>query len=199
MGSLYTFPRRLVWRRWQPNLSKLSQHFYFDLVRELSDTPTNNVGFAITLQNFNCFFPCFPHIVFPPPASSVTSVVIYGILMDCNVYCWLAVLVSYIQERLFQPDSHGPLFVSGAWNRRIKLNGIPNAGSWRYMTCKNNITEVISTEFHFTVQRAIFFRENNRTCHIRTHEEIASQLCRQVVWEKNQQCESCNEMEHMYI
>jgi hypothetical protein len=39
IGSLYTFPRRLFWRRWQPTLSKLSQHFFFDLVRELSDTP----------------------------------------------------------------------------------------------------------------------------------------------------------------
>jgi hypothetical protein len=39
MGSLYTFPRRLFWMRWQPKLGKLSQHFFFDLVRELSDTP----------------------------------------------------------------------------------------------------------------------------------------------------------------
>jgi hypothetical protein len=30
MGSLYTF--------WQPKLSKLSQHFFFDLVQELSDS-----------------------------------------------------------------------------------------------------------------------------------------------------------------
>jgi hypothetical protein len=33
MGSLYTFPRRLFWRRWCPKLCKLSQHFFFDLVR----------------------------------------------------------------------------------------------------------------------------------------------------------------------
>jgi hypothetical protein len=39
MGSLYTFPRRLFWRRLQPKMSKLSQHFFFDLIRELSDTP----------------------------------------------------------------------------------------------------------------------------------------------------------------
>jgi hypothetical protein len=38
MGSLYTFPRRLFWRRWRPKLSKLSQHFFSDLVRELSDS-----------------------------------------------------------------------------------------------------------------------------------------------------------------
>jgi hypothetical protein len=38
MGSLYTFPRRLFGRRWQPKLSKLSQHFFLDLVRELSDS-----------------------------------------------------------------------------------------------------------------------------------------------------------------
>jgi hypothetical protein len=36
IGSLYAFPRRLFWRRRQPKLSKLSQHFFFDLVRELS-------------------------------------------------------------------------------------------------------------------------------------------------------------------
>jgi hypothetical protein len=39
MELLYTFPRRLFWRRWQPKLSKLSQHFFSDLVRELSDKP----------------------------------------------------------------------------------------------------------------------------------------------------------------
>jgi hypothetical protein len=39
MGSLSTFRRRLLWRRWQPKLSKLSQHFYFNLVRELSNIP----------------------------------------------------------------------------------------------------------------------------------------------------------------
>jgi hypothetical protein len=38
MGSLYTFPRRLFWKRWQTKLSKLSQLFFFDLVWELSDT-----------------------------------------------------------------------------------------------------------------------------------------------------------------
>jgi hypothetical protein len=37
--SLCTFSRRLFWRRWQPKLSKLSQHFFLDLVRELSDKP----------------------------------------------------------------------------------------------------------------------------------------------------------------
>jgi hypothetical protein len=39
MESLYMFPRRLFWRIWQPKLSKLSQHFFHDLVWELSDTP----------------------------------------------------------------------------------------------------------------------------------------------------------------
>jgi hypothetical protein len=39
MGSLYMFPRRLFWRSWQPKLNKLNQYFFFDLVRELSDTP----------------------------------------------------------------------------------------------------------------------------------------------------------------
>jgi hypothetical protein len=36
-GLLYTFPRRLFWRRWQPKSSKLSQYFFFDLVRKLSN------------------------------------------------------------------------------------------------------------------------------------------------------------------
>jgi hypothetical protein len=36
VGLLYTFRRRTFWRRWPPKLSKLSQHFFFDLVRELS-------------------------------------------------------------------------------------------------------------------------------------------------------------------
>jgi hypothetical protein len=38
MGLLYMFPRRLFWRRWQSKLRKLSQHFFFDLPRELSDS-----------------------------------------------------------------------------------------------------------------------------------------------------------------
>jgi hypothetical protein len=37
MESLYTFPRRLLWRRWQPKLMKLWQHFFFDPARELSN------------------------------------------------------------------------------------------------------------------------------------------------------------------
>jgi hypothetical protein len=32
-GSLYTFARSPFWKRWQPKLSKLSQHFFFYLVR----------------------------------------------------------------------------------------------------------------------------------------------------------------------
>jgi hypothetical protein len=38
MGSLYTFPRRLFWRRWEPKLSTLSLHVFFYLVRELPDS-----------------------------------------------------------------------------------------------------------------------------------------------------------------
>jgi hypothetical protein len=38
--SLYTLPRRLFWRRWQPKLSKLSQNLFFDFVWELSDRPS---------------------------------------------------------------------------------------------------------------------------------------------------------------
>jgi hypothetical protein len=39
MGSLYIFPRRLFWKRWQTKLNKLSHHFFFYLARELSYTP----------------------------------------------------------------------------------------------------------------------------------------------------------------
>jgi hypothetical protein len=38
MGLLYTFPRRLSRMWWQLKLSKLSQHFFSDPVRELSNT-----------------------------------------------------------------------------------------------------------------------------------------------------------------
>jgi hypothetical protein len=117
--------------------------------------------------------------------------------MKCNVCCWLAVMISYIQEHLFQPDSHGPFFVSGAWKRRITIMEYPMQDLDANMTHKNDITQVISTDFHFTVQRAIFFRENNRTCH--TDEEIESKLCLQMVWENKQQCGWCNKMEHIYI
>jgi hypothetical protein len=36
MGSQYTFPRRLILKETAAKI-KLSQHFFFDLVRELSD------------------------------------------------------------------------------------------------------------------------------------------------------------------
>jgi hypothetical protein len=36
------FPRRLFCRRWQPKLSKLSQYFFFNLVRELPDSTSYN-------------------------------------------------------------------------------------------------------------------------------------------------------------
>jgi hypothetical protein len=39
IGSLYTFPRRLFWKRWQTKLSKLIQHFFFDIIQEFSDIP----------------------------------------------------------------------------------------------------------------------------------------------------------------
>jgi hypothetical protein len=41
MGSLYTFPRSLFQRRWPPKLSKLSQHFFFDLVDHISEVQNN--------------------------------------------------------------------------------------------------------------------------------------------------------------
>jgi hypothetical protein len=37
--EVYMLQRRLFGRRWQPELSKLSQHFFFYLVWELSNTP----------------------------------------------------------------------------------------------------------------------------------------------------------------
>jgi hypothetical protein len=43
MRSLHTFPRRLFSRRWQPKLSKLSQHFFFDSAQELSDNSTSYI------------------------------------------------------------------------------------------------------------------------------------------------------------
>jgi hypothetical protein len=52
MGSLYTFPMRLFWRRWQPKLSKLSRHFFFDLVRELSDKPHILDPALYSMENF---------------------------------------------------------------------------------------------------------------------------------------------------
>jgi hypothetical protein len=48
MGSLYTFPRRLFWRRWQPKLSKSSQHFFFDLVWELTDSTSYDGSILFT-------------------------------------------------------------------------------------------------------------------------------------------------------
>jgi hypothetical protein len=48
MGSLYMFPWRLFWRRWQPKLSKWCQYFYFDLVREVPDTPRLSLGVDIS-------------------------------------------------------------------------------------------------------------------------------------------------------
>jgi hypothetical protein len=51
MGSLYTFPRRLFWRRWQSKLCKLSQHFFFDSVRELSDSS----GIMFMFKIYKCF------------------------------------------------------------------------------------------------------------------------------------------------
>jgi hypothetical protein len=43
MTSLYTFSRRLFWRRRQPKLNKLRQHFFFDLLRELPNCTSYNI------------------------------------------------------------------------------------------------------------------------------------------------------------
>jgi hypothetical protein len=51
MGSLYTFPRRLFWRRWQPKLSKFSQHYFLDLVQEFSDYTLYNRKAISLLKN----------------------------------------------------------------------------------------------------------------------------------------------------
>jgi hypothetical protein len=64
MESLYMFPRRLFWGRWQSKLSKLSQHLFFDLVWELSNAPhifkldstikeMTNMWLIVTLWKFN--------------------------------------------------------------------------------------------------------------------------------------------------
>jgi histone-lysine N-methyltransferase SETMAR len=44
MEPLHTFPRRLFSRRWQSNLSNLRQHFFLNLVPELSNTPKERGG-----------------------------------------------------------------------------------------------------------------------------------------------------------
>jgi hypothetical protein len=76
MRLLYIFPRRLFWRRLQPKSSKLSQHFSFDVVRELSDTLVNVDLFvlqnnyvnkditkimytSIQLSKWQIIYPCF--------------------------------------------------------------------------------------------------------------------------------------------
>jgi hypothetical protein len=107
-----------------------------------------------------------PHTSHPLPSSLKFLFLIYGILTESYECCWLAVVISHIQGHLFQSDSRGPLFVSGAWNRRIKWNGTSKPDLDANMTCNNDITQVISIEFHFTVQRAVFFRENkqNMSC-----------------------------------
>jgi hypothetical protein len=64
MGLLYMFPRRLFWRKWQPKLSKLSQHFFFDLGRELSDTPRTPA-----FCHHSLFF--YPTIVLIPISASI--------------------------------------------------------------------------------------------------------------------------------
>jgi hypothetical protein len=72
MGSLYMFPRRLFWKRWQTKLSKLSQHFFFALVQELSDTP------GIVFPRSNTYTElCVKHLHLPastnPDTNHITS------------------------------------------------------------------------------------------------------------------------------
>jgi hypothetical protein len=50
MELLYTFPRRLFWRRWQPILSKFRQNVFFDLVREISDSNSYTTTIMICCQ-----------------------------------------------------------------------------------------------------------------------------------------------------
>jgi hypothetical protein len=54
MELLYMFSRRLFWRNWQLKLSKLSQHFFFDLVRGLPDS-TSYVTLHTTLKSDHDF------------------------------------------------------------------------------------------------------------------------------------------------
>jgi hypothetical protein len=51
MRSLCVFPRRLFWRRWQPKLSKLNQHFFLDLAQELSNS-TSYCHTSVTEQSW---------------------------------------------------------------------------------------------------------------------------------------------------
>jgi hypothetical protein len=45
-GITVYVPKETILKGWQPKLGKLSQNFFFDIVRELSDTPhvTGNEG-----------------------------------------------------------------------------------------------------------------------------------------------------------
>jgi hypothetical protein len=75
MGSPYTFPRWLFWRRWQPKSSKLSHHFFLDLVQELfnstlyitivltnvtiTDYCVHSLDSVLWLPVFSTYFFCF--------------------------------------------------------------------------------------------------------------------------------------------
>jgi transposase len=48
-----TFSRRLYLRRWQPKFSKLTQHLFFDLVREVSNSTS---WIVCILQFLDCYF-----------------------------------------------------------------------------------------------------------------------------------------------
>jgi hypothetical protein len=69
MGSLYTFQWRLLWRSWKPILSKLFQHFFLDVARELlnstsycsaavlfSHLPLNYLWFTVLYILMKCFW-----------------------------------------------------------------------------------------------------------------------------------------------
>lgn len=49
--SQYAFPKILFWRIWQPKLSELSRHFFFDIVRELSDPPSITFYIMLTAEH----------------------------------------------------------------------------------------------------------------------------------------------------
>jgi hypothetical protein len=110
LGSLHTFPRRLFWRRWQPKFSKLSQHFYFDLVREISDSTSHDLLGCSAVQFGRCP-PTLQVDVLPlslglktKPSKQKTST---------KQVASRAVLASFLPGLLFGPEDGGAVFL---WN-----------------------------------------------------------------------------------
>jgi hypothetical protein len=62
MGSLYMFARRLL-KKMAAKIEKLNQHFFLDLVQELSDSNVSFMKMVLT-QSFTVFMKYFETICF---------------------------------------------------------------------------------------------------------------------------------------